>query len=308
MGNAIAKLWKKNKEKAKEGGFGEAVPLDPKGGPYNMQLCAAEIGDFGGARKVMTKWVVIGHDSENDTICTHWEGIDDEERVVWLIRMLMALGVDVDDVDIEDEDDLLAVYEKLIEDFTVAKVKVTESNGYVNMRVQKKIDVDNDDLIDPKEALKKAGKGKDDGDDDKPAKSGKSGKSGKKEEVEEVAIDEGDTVSFKHPETKKKITGEVVGFTDDDESAIIKVEGEKKKLTVELGDLEKEDGNDGKKEDKDEKKVAEVGDTVIVDVKGKDKSGVVKKIKGDVAHVRVKGMDDLVECDLDDLKFETDDE
>ena len=171
-------LWSGAKDKAKEGGFDDAVPLEA--GVYNMQLVSVEIGDFGSERKLMTKWAVIGDDENDETICTYWEGLESEERLVWLQRQMMALGMDLDAISEDNmEDDVIDAYGDALADGLVARVKVIEKDGYTNMRIQKAIEWDEDELYNPDDVLggKKA-----------PAKKGK-GKAAKKEEAKEDELE-----------------------------------------------------------------------------------------------------------------------
>lgn len=293
----IGALWGKAKEEAKKSGFSEAVPLEA--GKYTLQLFQATIGDFGDQRQVMLKWIVIGDSDDKGVVCTTWQSLA-EDRVVWLLRLLTTMGVDLDEVQPETEDDLIEVFDKLIADNTAVEGKVREKDGYTNLYINKVADVETSDLIDPeeaREALKSAGK---DG-----GKSGKSGKSGKGKEEEEpaeepeagddaVELNEGDTVTWKDAKTKKTRTGEVMAF-DKDDNALVRPEGEKKTVTLALDALEKveEEGGEepGEPEgSEDEAKEIEEGDVVIVEIKGKDKSGVVTKVKNGKVTVRVKGV------------------
>lgn len=316
----FSKVWGKAREESSKGGSfgGDPVPLEV--GLYNMQLVGAEIGDFGDERKVMTKWCVVGHEDEavNGTICTKWDGLD-EERIVWVQRELMSLGVDLDDKPVETEEDLQGIYDELIENQVVASVKVKESDDrkWTNMRVRKSVEVETDELVDPKEALKSQGgssskkKSKDDEDDEDEKSSAKSSRKKEKEEEEDdenVSIAEGDTIKFKHPKTKKVVQGEIVELDEKAGTATVKVEGEKKAVEIE-GDaiIEKvEAEDDDKKEEDGEPAELEAGDMVMVKHNKKQVSGVVKKVKGDKVWVKVKGEDDPIEFDVDDVAADVD--
>lgn len=332
---SIGKLWGKARETTKDDrGFGEAVPVDQ--GKYQMQLVSAEIGDFGGERKVMMKWCVLDEGETRGTICTMWEGVADPDRLVWLQRLLAGLGVDLDEVTIEDEDDLQKVFDELVEAQTVAGVKVVEKDGWTNMRVRSKVDVDSDILVDAEEVLKdaeggskKGGKDSDDDDDKKSSKKsskgddddGDSKKSSKKSDPDDdedekkddaVEVAEGDVVEFKHPKTKKTVQGKIEKF-DKDDNAMVDVDGEPKLIRVALDELtkvddEEDDKKSSKKDDDDNSKKSderelEEGDVVVIKLKGKDKSGVVDKIKKDKVFVKVKGEPKPVEVDIDEVKF-----
>lgn len=301
----IAGFWKKAKGEAKKGGFGEAVPVEA--GAYNMQFFHAEIGDFGDARKVMMCFSVLDEGDDRGKVCKCWEGLD-EDRLVWLIRMLMSMGVDVDDVECETEDDLQEIFDKLAADNTVVSVKVTQKDGWTNMRVKKVVDVDSSELFDAEELAKalkegESGGGKSSKDDDKPTKPAKGAKAEKAEEPEEMAIAEGDVVKFKHPKTKKATEGEIVGFDDDDNPKVL-VEGEKKPIVVPAEDVLEvvtpaDDSSGG-----GETKEHEVDDVVYVTHKKKEVRGLVTKVKGDDVFVKIKGEDSPVKFAKDDVRTE----
>jgi hypothetical protein len=288
----ISKLWNKGRETTanEKGAFGEAVPVDV--GRYQMQLVGFNIGDYGGERKVMEKWVVLDEGDHRGAICTRWEGIADEERIIWLQRTLAGLGVDLEEKTIESEDDLAAVYQELVDDKTVAKVKVTEKDGWTNMRVGAKVDVDSGDLFDPGEVMKDAAKG---------ARGGSGGGSsgGKGDSGGAVEFDKGDRVSFKIG--SKTYEGEITGFDKDDNAEIeYEKDGKTRDVTLDLNELEKIDGGgDGKG------KEVEVGDAVMVKVDKKSKLGEVKKVKGDQVTVKVAGKE--IVFDVGDVEVQTDD-
>jgi len=157
----FATKWKKAAEERGES-LGDAVPLEP--GTYEMQLCKATVDDYESGRKVMLKFVVIDPEDCAGAICTYWEGVDSDERLIWLQRLMISLGIDLDSVEIESEDDLLAAFQEIIDEGCACKVRVTEKDGYTNMRVLKAIEVDN--LLDPEDALKGNAAPKDDDSDD----------------------------------------------------------------------------------------------------------------------------------------------
>lgn len=364
----IGKLWGKAKQEAKQGGsFGEAVPLSP--GKYVLQLVHGVIDTFGDARQLMLKWCVIGDGEDSGTICTTWSSLA-EDRIVWLARMLGAMGVDLDDTEFETEEDLQELIDKLIADSTVCNGKVREKDGYTNLYINGVANVDSEDLVDPEEVMKeleenlKGGgkKGKKKEDDEEPEaeddgdepefKKGDKAKFSKKvkgklveyegtiksikgEKVEletddnilvcevgdlekmedeepedegggddgEAEVDVGSRVRWK--DGKKDVEGEITGFTKDDK-AIVKPDGSKRTAEIELSDLEviEDEGGDDEPEASEEP-VPEVGDKVVVKVKGKSKSGTIKKVKGDQVHVAVEGIKELVVVAADEVKFET---
>lgn len=294
-------LWAKARETTKDERGGDFIPVDV--GSYVMQIVDASLGEWGGARKIWLKWCVISGADESDigAICNEWLQIDTEEKMKWVQRELIALGVDVDEVEIETDEDLLGVFKGLIDERAAARVRVTEKDGYSNMRVQKAVEVDEDDLVDPVEVLNT--------------------RAGSTDDDEEDELKVGDRVEI---EVKgKKVTGEVAGFTNDDDVEV-SVEGKKKPIVVALDDvtrLDEEDEEDEDEEDEDDDSdeddeddededdevEIEVGDEVIVSVGGKDKRGVVKKDLGDGKY-RVKVGKKTVDVDAGDISFEVDED
>ena len=223
----ISGIWEKARKTTANESSGDFVPVDP--GSYIMQLVSVEAQTFKEQRKLWWKWCVVEADDEQaiGEICHDFEGIDDDERLIWVQRNLIALGVDLESTEIEDESDLLTVYRDLIEDNCCARVKVTEKDGWVNMRVQKRVEVEEDLLVDPEEAIKGNAGSKSDGDDDPEG------------EEEETDVDVGNRVTWEDG----KRAGKIVGF-DDEDNAIIKEDGKRKKATISLDDLELEDSEE----------------------------------------------------------------
>jgi small nuclear ribonucleoprotein (snRNP)-like protein len=301
VGN-IGALWKKAKQEAKSSGFGEAIPVEP--GKYNMQFVKGTIGDFGGKRQAMLKFCVVGDSDEKGSICTTWLSLE-EDRIVWLVRTLAAMGFDTDSLDESaTEDDLQNVFDGLVENNVVCACKVREKDGYTNLYINNVVDIDTDDLVDPAEVLKGGSSGGDSKDNEKSEDDGETEEKSNSDD-DTIEIEAGDRVRWR--DGKKQVEGEIVAF-DKDDNAVIRPDGTKKTVTKALDEIEKIEAEETEKADDgdDGDRVAEVGDVVIFEFKGKDKSGVVEKLKGDKAFVKVKGEPKPVEVDVEDLKFATD--
>lgn len=301
VGN-IGALWKKAKQEAKSSGFGEAIPVEP--GKYNMQFVKGTIGDFGGKRQAMLKFCVVGDSDEKGSICTTWLSLE-EDRIVWLVRTLAAMGFDTDSLDESaTEDDLQNVLDGLVEANTVCACKVREKDGYTNLYINNVVDIDTDDLVDPAEVLKGGSSGGSSKDEEK---SDEADEKSDEADDDTIEIEAGDRVRWR--DGKKQVEGEIVAF-DKDDNAVIRPDGTKKTVTKALDEIEKIEAEETEKADgsgdNDGDRVAEVGDVVIFEFKGKDKSGVIEKLKGDKAFVKVKGEPKSVEVDVEDLKFATD--
>ncbi len=220
-------------------------------------------------------------------ICTEFYDIDDEDRIVWIQRALITMGIALDDYDVESEDDLIGIFDTLIEENAVAMVQVTESGMYTNIRVKRRLDSDDFDLVEADAAL--AGKVSDDDDDDDDDE--------KWEVGDEVKFD--DKNGNTHEGTIKKID-------DDDEEARVKVG--KKTHTVALDELESNSDDD------DEDDEIEKGDTVKFTIgkgkKAEEIEGEVKKVDGDELTVKVGKKShkvDASDCELVDDDDDDDD-
>lgn len=303
----LATAWKKARETTKEDqGFGEAVPLDK--GSYLFQLVRGECVDTGRGRLLLLTFATIDEE-DRGALCKLFEGpIDDPERVVWVQRTLKRLGVEDDVLDaIEDEDDLLEAINELVEAFAVVKARIVEKDGYKNIKLGGPADVEDDDLFDPKEALKGGDEG---GSGDKPKKP-KKPKKGEEPDEEEEEEDEEDEGYEEGDEVTVDYDGEPFGATitavNEDGTYDVEYEDGATEEGVDAERFLDDEGEEEGEEPEEEEELA-VGDEVVVDVKGKEKKGVVKKIDGDEVSVKVAGEKKLVVVARDDLDFEVDEE
>lgn len=228
-GGGFSSNWNKARETTgSETPMDDPVPLNP--GTYTMQLLSGEVVDAGDHRQVMFKWGVLDEGDSESVVCTEWERIDDAERLVWLQRKFAALGVDLEDANIETEDDLTNLIAELVKDGVCAKVRVLEKDGYTNMRTRKYVEVEESRLFDPEEILKKG-----------TASDASANTNAKTEDAPPAGVEEeydfkvGEPVRFTLGDGWKE--GTILAFTDDDE-AKIKVEGSKRAKTVSLGNCE----------------------------------------------------------------------
>jgi len=316
-GGNFANKWKKAAEERGEG-FGDPVPLDP--GTYEMQLCKATIDDYGSSRKVMLKFVVLSPEDSSGAVCTYWEGVEDDARLVWLQRLMIALGIDLDEVEIEEESDILAAFDGVIEEGCACRVRVIEKDGFTNMRVLKAIEVD--DLFDPEEALKGGGSSsrkssdkeeEDEGEEDD-AITKEDLKVGMQVEVETGPDETTDAEITSLPPKGRKVQ---VRFENHDEEDV---------ELIDIGDVvsvyedeeEPEDGQDEESEEEDEKKdddeeaddedgdlKIEPGDFVTFKQGRKKVEAEVVSVDDDdeTAMVKIGGKGRAIEKDLEDLEL-----
>jgi hypothetical protein len=246
----ISGMWGKARETTKSEGNGDFVPVSA--GTYVMQLVGKNVETFGSGqnakRKLQLKWAVLDDGDDRGKICNEFRAIDDADNLMWLQRELTALGVDLDEAEIEDEDDLCGLIDQLIEARTCAHVKVVESDGYTNMRVRKLAEVDEDTTMDPSEALGGGASG--------------SGKKAKKEEAEEEAeegddeetVDIGDRVTWTGKSGER--AGEIVAWEGDDK-AKVRADDNSKLVVVPLDMIAKETEEEEVEEAEEEVEVEE---------------------------------------------------
>lgn len=324
----MSALWSAAKEKTAGDTMGDFVPVDP--GIYNMQLVAADIGEYGGALKLRSRWCVLDDGDDRGKICTQFDQCDTEDKMVWLIRLMKVMGIDMDS-EPSDASELESLFVEKVSENLVCRVKVTEKEGYVNTRVQKVIEVDDSELVDPDEAL--GGKPKKAAKTEKVTKGKKEEKEEEVDDADQISFEEGDKVSWENDDGDT-VTGEIVGFTDD-ESAKVRADGEKKSsikslelLTkieeeaIEKKPLAKPSNKSSRaaakgnaKEEKEEEEEVEVeeegrelkvGDKVVATIKGKDKSAIVKSIDAENGKIKVKVGNELHTVGADDVSFEVD--
>lgn len=330
-GRGFANKWKKSKQEAGEG-LGDFINVDP--GNYRMQLVKAEVGEYGGTLKLMTKYAVIDED-DLGALCTDFEGpLDDDDRLVWVQRLMIALGVDLDEVEIENPEDIAECLMELVEEGLAVKVRVTEKDGYLNMRVLKAIEVDEDELLDPKQALKGGSSSKSDEEDEdededeeeeqKPKQKSKSKQKQKKEQDEEEEEDDdesfskddlavGDQIKFLDEESGELVSAKITSIPPKGKNIQVLAEDAENDDEVELIEVglvkEREAGEEAGEEDGEEEDGGDEiqeGDTVSWKKGRKKMSGVVRSVGEEAAKVKVPGQRKAEEVPLEDLTVEED--
>jgi hypothetical protein len=314
-GRGFAGKWNKAKESAGDG-FGDPVPLDA--GNYRMQLVHATVIDTDSkGRTLVLKWCVIDED-DNGVICTEFEGIEDDERIVWVQRKLISLGVDLDEIEVDSEDDLIGVFEELIKEYVCARVRVIEKDGYTNMRVLKAVDVDDDELVDAEEALKGGGSSSSSGDSEEEEEEEEEEKSKakrrrgkKKEELTGVTKDElevGDKIKFTDPESGDVYDAEITSLPPKGKNVQILASDAESDADVEVIEVDQitevvssGGGDDDEGEDDDGDEGPEVGDEVEFKKGRKKATGVVRSVEDGVAKVKISGQRKLEEIDVEKL-------
>ncbi len=274
--------------KAKEDAGSGFVDIPP--GTYQFQLVGAEV------RESQNDWlhvaftlacIVEGSEYLGETY-VHRCGIEKEESLVFLVRDLQRFGVETDDVQIDAIEDLEEVLGELAEAMPCIRGKLVENGEYVNLRIQKLLDLDESDIPEyelrdgtefPGGKSEEKGKGK-----------GQKKKTAKKEpepEPDDDAIGVGDRVSADYD-------------GDAYEGVVDKIEDGTASITFDDGDADDfavddltlvSKGASGGGDTGGEDAELKVGMSVAFEYRGKELEGIVEKIDEakSLAHVKVEG-------------------
>lgn len=152
---SVGKFWKKARKKAKQSGGGDYIPVDDA--TYLMQLVSASVGLYGKETKLMLKFCVLDEE-DYGKVCTDFFGITSEKAFQFVVYMLQRFGVDLDELEIEDSKELEKVFTALVEEYACARVAVVTTPGdqgdFRNLRVKKLVEMDEEDCVEPDDALK----------------------------------------------------------------------------------------------------------------------------------------------------------
>lgn len=214
MAKQLAKMkaaWDKNREESKDTSNFNQLP----DGKYKTKLTDACLREVGDAVKAMFEFTVVEGDSTGEK-ATRWDGIDTEERVLYLQKDLRRLGLDVDTFEIDQLEDAL---EELLQSAPVVRITVKNKDGYCNCYIDKVLADDDAVIADPVVD-----------NTDPPADPAA-------DPAAEDVVDIGSEVSYVNPVTKKKSTGVVmVIYTDD--TVEIRDDTDKKKHNVPVAKVE----------------------------------------------------------------------
>lgn len=240
---AIAALWKTAKEQVAE--TPSLFALVDKG-RYLAKLIEAkctEIGERAWKNFAMTFEIQEGDFTGTNIV--HRAGLETEENLTFLIRDFQKLGVDIDDLEIESNEQLDELGAELVKQGLVCRIVATEPNdkGFQNYYINKVMEAESSDA-----------------------------------ETDDTA-DSDDLVGqeMAYRKGKKLFVGKILSIDKDDETFVMKTE-DKKKISGSLDDLEAlEDDNDDASGKEKEVEV-EVGSHVVIEYKGKDVDAVIKEI------------------------------
>ena len=209
------------------------------------------------------EWKVLSPVDNKDQIISIWEKPLDEDRMIFYMRNLRLIGVDTDDLDIED---LPEVADAMLKDKPVIKISMVESGAYVNARILGLAEAD--DEVESTGDDDEDDEDDDDEEDEAPAKSSKKKSPVDENEDEDEDEDEDDE-------------------SEDDEDEEDEAPVSKKKSTPAPTPTAKTkakpapDPEEGDEEDEDDESVDrfDVGDKVkFVTKKGEKKMGLYKGV------------------------------
>ncbi len=230
---SLADIWNKGKKAA---GDTELIPVGA--GTYTFQPLEAVCVDGSGVRMLLTKFGVVSAEDEDSVgkVCKTFYNLEDPDRIRWLYIDLKNMGVDIDDFEVESEDDLIGLWDdELIVPRACVLGKVVEKDGWLNMKLQRRVEVEDDEKLSV-DHLKGDDSDKGKGDD-----SGKGGASGDGDDDWKV----GDPCTWK--KNNNTLTGKITAI-DEDDVATVRQDGKKRGSKVALDDLEEIDskGDDDK--------------------------------------------------------------
>ena len=230
--NDIKAMFNKAKKETdngkKKGGNRDLNPLPD--GTYFLQLTNAETFTSRESQKTYLKlaWCVIRGEAFGE-VTGQLRELTSEKTLGFILNELDTMGVDVESLDIEDTDDILDIYLDLIKDDTVIKAGVVNKdiNGRVfnNIYVNDAVDVDADELVEPKD-YKDIGSPKEDDDSADDDNSGDDSPSDDPEVGDEVTIEV----------DGKDIKGKIDSVDDDKKTVVVKA-GRRKHKNISFDDV-----------------------------------------------------------------------
>lgn len=134
-------MWKTAKKQMEE--EGDIFGITVEDGPYIAQLTAASVKESAaGWPYVDWEFTVLEGDSEGEAVSRR-SGIETEENLVWLMRDFVRFGLDPDELDINDKDDLEEVLTQLVKAAPKCRIFAkTNDAGYQNIFINKVIEIE----------------------------------------------------------------------------------------------------------------------------------------------------------------------
>lgn len=282
----LGSLWKKGKSEAAN--MGEFAAVDD--GTYIARLVDAELRESDAGNFGLRSVFVILRGDEKGTQVTRWDGLEREQGMPFVVRYLRSIGIDTDDLEIENLEEALkeVIAEKPA--FRI-RLKTKPDSDFQNLYIQKPL-----------------GQLEDEDEDEDGSEGASAGNDAEEEKGEgsedESALEVGATVSLTVGKKKKIGVVKSIAPGGGEESVLVKFEDGSKgnfdpdDLEVVEAEEEASDSDDDSKGETGSEEPA-IGDSVSW---GKGKTGIVIKIKGDTLHVREKGKRTTVEVEKDEAE------
>jgi hypothetical protein len=182
-----------------------------------------------------------------------FEGLDNEDRWMWFLRLLQSMGFDIAQID-SFEEDIPVIMEQIAKDRPVCRVTLKSSGDFQNLRVRRLADEDEVEELESAE------------DDDAPVAKKKSKVADPEEEEEEAEEEEAEEEEAEEGEEAEE-------------------EGEEE----EAEEGEEEEAEEGEEEESEGEEIAVmVGGTVKVQTAGGEKTGKIVEILEDAEKIRLE--------------------
>lgn len=116
--------------------FGMTVP----NGPYIATISAAERRESAGDQFI--SWQAVVEEGEQEGAIIGWRSnLTTEENLKWLLINFSRMGVEVNDLEIEDNDDLDQILTELVDAAPKVRLVANSDSGYQNVNINKLISV-----------------------------------------------------------------------------------------------------------------------------------------------------------------------
>lgn len=267
---SLKKKWAAAREEAKTSPFSTV-----EDGRYIARLTGSKIGESSKGNLGLTTEFTIVQGEETGTRLTRWDGLERDEGLPYVARHLKALGLEIDELDLENVEEQMG---ERVKERPAFRIRVKTNGDFQNIYVDKEVDVEDD--VEEEDAGKAKPKKKD-------------AKKPKEEEEDSSDDDEGETpelevgaaVAVEHDGKEKE--GEIVSIDEKKGTCMVKLPRIPKPVKFEFDDLtllveddaEPAAEEDEASEDEDEDKPdPEKGNTVVILHEGREKEGKVVSV------------------------------
>jgi len=246
----IGKLWNKASKERRKSGNRNWIE-EPMTG--NFRLTNAKVDTIGANDwlHVALEFVCVSDGEALGLFHTHRCGIDNENSLSFMQRDLERLGVDLDELEINEEEDLTDVLKELIETAPIVRASLKRSGDFLNMRISKLLDIDESELPDLEGAGEEEEEGNDGEEGEGEEESGEEGEEGEEGDGEE---EEGETVELVKGMNVSTVlrgverSGVVLSVNNGKENARIKLDHNSKTVVVGFDVLDVLEGEEGEDE------------------------------------------------------------